>query len=106
MHPDEGQFTRELLGHHSVIITQRDQDVTVALPQCVVDRPEPTLLDRFVPGPYPGAIAELVVPSSRNSPRIVKIDVNLAEAALPSKRRNTRHEGGMILGDDLVLVWH
>ena len=106
MHPDEGQFPRELPGHHRVVIAQGDQDVAVALPQCVVDRSEPAFIDRFITGPHPGAIAQHIAPPSRDPPRILSIDVDLAEAALPRKRGNSRHEGGVIFGDDLVNLWH
>jgi hypothetical protein len=52
----------------------------------IIHRGKPAFIDRFIPGSYPGELAELRAPSIRDPPRRFLINIKVAEAGLSGKR--------------------
>src|SRR5512133_3850 len=103
MHADQCEFARECPRHHRPVSTKRDQHMSPTVSKLIISGGEPTFVDRLIPGPYPSQLCKPRSPSIRYPVRLLMIDIELPETALPGNCRHARHEGRIILGDDSLV---
>ena len=103
MHADQGVLTGKGTRHDRPVPAKGNKHMPPAFPELIIYLRKPAFIDRLVPGSYPRKITDPVAPPVRHPPRRFVINIELSEATLAGKRRQTCHERWIILGDDSLI---